>query len=110
NAVMGKTIKSITCKLKRRNQGGNYSPVTAYIRTHNYASQPAASPMPTVSSAFVQANFSPGQTKTVDITALKDNFSGGAYGIAIYTSNTSNNYYMIFEPEAEVTIRYETTT
>lgn len=110
NAVMGKTIKSITCKLKRRNQGGNYSSVTAYIRTHNYASQPAASPMPTVSSASVQANFSPGQTKTVDITALKDNFSGGAYGIAIYTSNTSNNYYMIFEPEAEVTIRYETTT
>lgn len=106
-AVTGKTVKKIRVYLTRKSSGGNSGPVTVYIRYHNHASQPGTAPV--VSSAYKTASFSWGQSKWVEITdtAFLNAFANGqARGIAIYTSNSTNSYYAIFDDSAKLEITY----
>jgi ABC-type transporter lipoprotein component MlaA len=86
---------------------GYYKPVPLYFWTHNLTGVQGG--MLTLSnSAGNLANFDIGEGKWVELPisyaqALRD---GSAKGIAIYTSNTSQNYYCVMEPTATLEITW----
>lgn len=105
STLTGKSIQKMTVKLTRSVNGGNAS-APVYIRWHGYASFPSGAP--SVSSEYIVSTFSRGQTKEI---VLPPSFypyfsSGTAKGIAIYTPNTSNDYYAIFDDSATLTVDY----
>lgn len=105
--LAGTNPKSIRIYLKRKSKGGYYKPVPLYFWTHNLTG--VQGEMPTLSnSAGNLANFNIGEGKWVELPisyarALRD---GSAKGIAIYTSNTSQNYYCVMEPTATLEITW----
>lgn len=104
--VTGKTIKSMRILVKRKSTGGYGGDVTVYFRNHNYTSKPSG--QPSVSSYYTTATFKAGDEKWVNLPSsfFADWQNGVAKGIAIYTSNSTNSYYAIFEPTATLEITY----
>ncbi|MDC3412512.1 phage tail protein [Terrihalobacillus insolitus] len=107
NKVNGKTINKIRIRPHRRSSGGYSSSVDVEFRHHNYASQPSGEP--TVSSDVYAAGFKWGEEKWITLpSAFRTAFTNGAKGFGIYTTNTSNTKYAIFETAIDVEITYET--
>lgn len=103
--LTGKTIKKMRVKLTRLSEGGN-AYVTVYIRWHGYASLPGGKP--TVSSEYITATFSRGQTKEIVLpSSFYPYFANGtAKGIGIYIGNTTNDYYAKFDDSATIYADY----
>jgi phage minor structural protein len=109
STVNGKTIKKILVTVTRANSSGLSSGVPIYLMTHGYPNQPSYKP--TLNTGNVETvTMARGDTETVDCTsAFKSLFeSGDAYGIGIYTSDTSNSKYARMTPTCKVEITYET--
>lgn len=107
STLSGKTPTAIRVQLKRQSKGGYASSKPLYFCTHNSTGATGGEPT-LANSAGNLADFAWGDTKWVTLpvsfaNALKN---GTAKGIAIYTSNTSQNYYMSMEDAATLEITY----
>lgn len=107
SSLAGKTPKSIRILLKRQSKGGYAASRPLFFWTHNNTSATGGEPVLS-NSAGNLANFAWGEQKWVTLplsyaTALRDNT---AKGIAIYTPNTSQTYYISMEIAATLEITW----
>jgi phage minor structural protein len=104
STVTGKTIKRIRTYLQRLS-GGNAT-VTITLRMHGHASKPGG--QPSVLAPALNVTFKVGEAKWVDLPSSWFSYfsSGLAKGMGLYTNNTTDDYYAVFDDSAKIEITY----
>jgi hypothetical protein len=105
--LAGKTIKSVRLYMSRLSQGGYSGAGTPTVWNHNYASQPAGTPLLSNGTASHGTSFAWGEAKWVELGPYwGEKFRDGtAKGIALYAAGTSP--YLKFDPASQLEIVYQ---
>jgi len=107
SVAAGKNIKSIKVYIKREAAGGLGGAVTVTLRPHAYTSRPSGAPSFLAGSQNVSISRGEGKWVTLPSsfhTAFK---SGGARGIGVQTTSTSQSNYARLLKAAALEITYE---
>lgn len=107
STVTGKSIKQIRVYVTRENDGGNGGAATIYIRPHAYHAQPGGAPSYLAPSYAVSLNRGQGKWITLPSSFHAYFANGSAKGIGVYTTSTSQAYYVRLARAAKLEITYQ---